>query len=186
MPVGSIMLTAVVAAPLLAAPYPRPGEPGYSVAKAFVAIVRRDEEVNVQDLSYAFGLPKLLDDGFIWHGPFGGYGEPRFSAYYDPPKSPLGITKIVIEWDDSLLVHTVSEKSGFSRRLTVHLRPDACPTEAEMVAATGVSMIRAMLPAPDARPSYPAQWFDLPDGKGGRRTIYYRPALCELSASYTR
>lgn len=183
--VNSMFLAAIVAASVPAASYPRPGQPGYSVAKAFVAIVRRDEEVNVQDLSYAFGLPQLLDQGFIWQGPFGGYEKPRFSAYYDPTKSPLGITKIVIEWGDGVVVHA-GDKPGISRRLTVHLRPDACPSEAEMAAATGVPVSKAMFPGYDGRPSYPAQWFNMPDAKGGVKTIQYWPARCELSASYIR
>lgn len=168
------------------APYSRPGQSGYSVAKAFVAIVRRDQEVNVQDLSYAFGLPALLNRGFIWHGPFGEYDHFRFSAYYDPPTSPLGITKIVIEWDGNTLGNVATVKSGFTRRLTLHLRPEACPSEAEMAAVTGVPMTKVMVPAPDAGPSYPARWFNMPDGKGGTKSIYYSPIRCEISASYTR
>lgn len=182
---SSILLAAVVATPAPAAPYPRPGQSGYSVAKAFVAIVRRDEEVNVQALSYAFGLPKLLDGGFTWHGPFGAYDDARFSAYYDPPNSPLGITKIVILWDDSAMVH-FGGKSGYSLGLTVFLRPDVCPTEAEMAAATGVPMSKVMVPGPDGGLAYSTQLFAMPDGKGNTRTIQYSPARCELSASYMR
>ncbi len=168
------------------AAYLRPRQPGYTVAKAFAAIVRRDQEVNVQDLSYAFGLPKLLDQGLIWHGPFGGYDAPQFSAYYDPPNSPLGITKIVIDWDGSTLAKFGGGKSRFTRRLTLHLRPDACPSEAEMAAATGVPMTRFMASGPDAGPSYTVESFDMPDVKGRTKSIYYSRTRCELSASYIR
>ena len=155
MSVGSIMLAAILTVPVPAAPYPVPGEPGYSVAKAFVAIVRRDDEVNVRAISDAFGLSKF-DRGFFWHGPFGEPSTGRSYTYYDPPNSRLGITKIVVEWNNSAVVHA-GGKSGASRSLVVHLRPDACPSEAEMVAATGVPMNKDVFPSTDAGPPYSVQ-----------------------------
>jgi hypothetical protein len=82
---SALFLGVALATPSAVGPYPQPGQPGYSVAKAFTAIVRRDEEVNIQDLSYAFGVPELLNQAFTWHGPFGGYEAPNFFARYDPP-----------------------------------------------------------------------------------------------------
>lgn len=180
-----MLLTAALAAPAPVAPYPRPGQPGYSVAKAFTAIVRRDEEVNIQDLSQAFGLPELLNRAFTWQGPFGGYDQPRFSAYYDPPNSAAGITKIVIDWNAGPLAH-LDGKPAVSLGLTIYLRPDACPSEAEMTAATGVPMSKTMAPGPDGGPYYSTQWFAMPDGNGHFKNIQYSSGRCELSAIYTR
>lgn len=185
MPVVTMSLAAALAAPTPAAPYPRPGQPGYSVAKAFAAIVRRDAEVNIQDLSYAFDLPKLLDQGFIWHGPFGGYDASSFSAYYDPPNSSVGITKVVIVWNAGPPFQ-VDGKSTIGLGLNIFLRPDACPSESDMVAATGVPMSRFMAPGVDGGPSYPVQWFAMPDGNGRTKNIQYYPDRCELSAVYLR
>ena len=137
------LLAPVLATPAPAAPYLRPGQAGYSVAKAFTAIVRRNEEVNIQDLSYAFDLPELLNQGLTWHGPFGGYNEARFSAYYDPHESSVGITKIAIFWEAEPTVR-LEGKPAISLRLTIFLRPDACPSEMEMAAATGVPMSRGI------------------------------------------
>lgn len=178
-----LMLAAALAVP--SAPYPRPGQPGYSVAKAFTAIVRRDEEVNIQDLGQAFGLPELQNGAFTWHGPFGGYDEPRFSAYYDPPNSVVGITKIVIAWNAGPSAR-LNGKPGVELELTVFLRADACPSEAEMVTATGVPMSKSIAPGFDGGPSYPIQWFAMPSGNGQFKTIQYSPGRCSLTAIYTR
>jgi hypothetical protein len=180
-----MLLAAALAAPAPAAPYPRPSQPGYSVAKAFTAIVRRDEEVNIQDLSQAFGLPELLNRAFTWQGPFGGYEEPHFSAYYDPPNSAVGITKIVIDWNAGPLIF-LDGKPAVSLSLTIFLRPDACPSKAEMASASGVPMSEGIAPGVDGGPSYPIQWFAMPDGNGHTKNISFSSGLCQLSATYVR
>lgn len=186
MSAAALLLVAALATPASTAPYLRPGEPGYSVAKAFTAIVRRDEEVNIQDLSYAFGLPELLDRALTWQGPFGGYEEPRFSAYYDPPNSAVGITKIVITWNAGPLTR-LDGKPGVSLGLSIFLRPGACPSEAEMEAATGVSTSKGMVPSPHGNlPPHQIQWFAMADGSGHTKNISYSPNECQLAASYIR
>lgn len=180
---GLILLTAATVAGMPSPPEPRPGQPGYSVAKAFVTIVRADAEVNMQDLSYAFGIPELSRGGFTWQGPFGTTQTPRFSAYYDPVKSQIGITKIAIFWDFSPLAK-ISGKSGPLISLTLHLRKEACPTIAEMTQLTGVPLQETNDMGPHGGPSYRRQGFSIPDGRGDYRLISYSSDPCLLTASY--
>src|ERR1700761_1145066 len=171
---AGMLLVAALAAPSSGAADPKPGEPGYSIAKTFVAIVRQNKEVDIGTLSGAFGLPELLNGALTWHGPFAGYEEPSFSAFYDPPNSAVGITKIVITWNVGPMTR-LNDKPAVSLGLSIFLRPDACPSEAEMVAATGVPLSKGMFPSPHGRPPHPRQWFAMPDGTGHAKNIGYSP-----------
>jgi hypothetical protein len=153
-----------------------------NIAKAFVAIIRRNGEVNIQDLSSTFNLPGL-DRELIWQGPFGGYQVPIFTGYYDPPDSTFGIRKITITWDMSPLVRPHGQPA-ILQRLVVFLKSGYCPTEAEMTAATGVQMREMMLPGFDGGPPSRSKFFPMLSDKGSPMTINYGDYT--LSASYVR
>ncbi|AUC95589.1 hypothetical protein CWS35_16125 [Bradyrhizobium sp. SK17] len=171
----------VTAASASAADVPQESR-GTIVAKSVTQIVRDHEEADWQDLATAMRLPELIDNPATWSGPFSKASSPRFTAIYEPPNSSLGIESVMVQWELGAFAHE-SRKSTISRMLTVKLRPDSCPTPAEMAAATGSAEHHMTFPGPHEGSSYETRWFDLKDYAGRTASIQYRTQPnCELTA----
>jgi hypothetical protein len=165
--------------------YMRPGQPGYSVAKAFTALVRLDAEGNVDDLSYAFDLPKLREQGLVWKGPTHVFTWARFFADYNPPNSSVGISKLEIVWDAGRSVR-LDGKPAISISLNISLRTDSCLSREEMEDATEVQMGKTPISSHGGRPFDIASTFTVKDGQGIATTIIASPDFCHISATYIR
>lgn len=155
---------------------------GAIIARSMTQIVRDHEEADWQDLASALRLPELIDNPATWSGPFSKASSPRFTAIYRPPNSSLGIESVMVQWELGAFTHE-SGKATVSHMLTVRLRPDSCPTPAEMTAATGSAEHHTTVPGPHGGSNSETHWFDLKDHADHSASIQYRTQPnCELTA----
>ena len=183
-PVSSLVAF-VISTLVSAAPFTRPSDPDYSVTKAFAAVVSRDEEFDLLILSFAFDLHEIRDgNALTWHGPFMASASPIFSAFYDPPSSRWGISKVAITWDAAPLSHL--GKPAVEQTLTLVLQPERCPSQQVLEKEIGSPMRTVTLQGPDAGRVYEQNFFSVPGWDGKERQVFYWPKLCEFTATHIK
>jgi hypothetical protein len=154
------------------------------VQSAFAQIVKLRQEVDIQHLGCAFGLPDIIKLGAVkWRGPSAGFEDARFTGTYAPPSSTLGISGIRIEWKSS-----VGIGSEFVRSLSVGIDEKHCPTLEQISVSTGATVQVLSMPGVDGGPSYPVTFFHVQDAQGSTFTFQYQhnqaAGICSLYAQY--
>ncbi|MDO5691972.1 MAG: hypothetical protein Q4G70_05725 [Pseudomonadota bacterium] len=119
----------------------QPQSSGYTT-KMIVQLARDDQFMDMHYVAKALQLPDLVDEA-VWMGPVTSVSDLSFSAFYDPPRSALGIEKVVFNYRP--VFH--QEKPYMLIYLSLFFREGQCPAVVDLERASGSKVSRFEVPA---------------------------------------
>ena len=160
-------------------------EASYDITRAIAELAKINGEVDVQYLSHYLRLPNLQRD-LTWQGPSSESEPSRFSAYYDPPDSALGIAKVVLLRQTGGSV-TFEGKPAEFHSLLLTLKPGYCPRESALANAIGSTATETLMPGYDGGPSYKTKTFFVPQSHGAPVQVgFLGDNTCGITISHFR